>query len=60
MPLTDREIHAAMERIEPGIQVAHIVPRRNELWRQQRIYRSAKRVCTITGKMVYTWRLPVV
>lgn len=58
--LTDREIHAELAQIEQGVQSAHVAPRRNELWQQQRIFRGLKRKCTITGKMVYTWRLPVV
>jgi hypothetical protein len=54
--ITDREIHLRMTELYGStIQVAHITPRRNELWKFNLIERGNKRPCTVTGKLVYTW-----
>lgn len=50
---TDRELAA----LTPNVDLIAFRARRNELWNKGLIARSEKRICTISGKLAYTWSL---
>ena len=55
VPATDREITLSLGKSDPN----YVRPRRKELYDLGLIRMEGKRVCTVTGKMVCTWKVVI-